>query len=76
MQGARPHVNQQRQNSSQKQWNKIGKLVGELDVTDFNMGKDRIMLKTLLPQYWLLLPLTIHVPTVMKGLSITRRWGR
>jgi digeranylgeranylglycerophospholipid reductase len=64
------------QNSSQKQWNKIGKLVGELDVTDFNnMGKAKIILKTLLPQYWSLLPLTIHMPTVMKGFSITQRWG-
>ena len=64
------------QRSPQKQWEKIGKLVGKLDVTNFSRAeKAKIILKTLLPQYWSLLPLLPKIPIIMKGFSITRRWG-
>ena len=61
---------------SPKKWEKMGELVGKSDVTNItSVGKLKIILKTLLPKYWVLIPVIPYMPTVMKAFSITRKWG-
>ena len=61
---------------SPKKWEKMGELVGKSDMTNITAaGKLKIILKTLLPKYWILVPVIPYMPTVMKAFSITRKWG-
>ena len=61
---------------SPERWEKMGELVGKTDVTNITAaGKLKIILKTLLPKYWVLIPVIPYMPTVMKAFSITRKWG-
>ena len=55
---------------------KMGELVGKVDVTNITTaGKLKIILKTLSPKYWVLVPVIPYMPTVMKAFAITRKWG-
>ena len=61
---------------SPKKWEKMGELVGKVDVTNITTaGKLKIILKTLSPKYWVLVPVIPYMPTVMKAFAITRKWG-
>ena len=54
----------------------MGELVGKVDVTNITTaGKLKIILKTLSPKYWVLVPVIPYMPTVMKAFEITRKWG-
>jgi len=63
-------------NFTASRWEKMGELVGKSDFTNITvLDQLKLIIKTLQPKYWELIPVIPYMPTVMKAFSITRKWG-